>query len=864
VRARPIRVSLAASAALFAAAVVVPAAFLPAIAAASTATTWSAINPIDHHAPLGAGEPIAAVSCPTASLCVGAGFGDIATTTDPKALHGAASGWQVVDVDGSYPSVISDPTINAISCSSATLCVAVDSNGNVLTSRVPTGGIPAWKVKAADHGVDLLGVSCPSSGLCVAFGRGAGAQVTVTSTDPAKGAKAKWVAHTVSSFGSQGPNGISCPTTTLCVAAGSDNGGISAVWTSTDPTSAATATWTLHEVGSTVGSDFESVSCAGAAVCAAVGAIGQAATSTDASSGAGASWHDATITTDEIADVSCASSALCDAIDLTGNVFTSTNPANASPTWTEKASVLTGGDTISCLASFCIATGGMSKADSTTDPGDAASATWTTTGYTAASEIDGISCPSSSFCAAADSAGNVLTSTDPANKSATWKATNVNSGIATNPGGSYFLEDIACPSASLCVAVDNVGNVLTSTDPDSGSPTWTAAKADNAGGFTAITCPSPALCVAVDFDGNAVVSTHPTGGAGAWTTTSIDGDLLVHYESISCPSTRECFAGMDGGSVTVVHLSSGGSISSTSTTAIDEGISLVNGISCPTTSLCVAADSLGNIVESTKPAGPASGWKKVKVDIAGAANPANELDAISCSSRTHCVAVDAVGNAISASARKGSASGWKLVHADPLSALNAVSCPSSSLCVAVDDTGNEIVGHTGAAPLAIASAKLPSASAGKKYHKKLSATGGTGPYHWKKASGSLPAGLKLSAKGTISGTPHSAGAATFAVKVTDSAALPAVVKRTYKLTVHLGVHPTSLPHAKVGKAYHLKLSAKGGKRPYHWRKASGSLPAGLKLSAKGRISGKPHAVGTSKFTVKVTDSAKHSNDATKK
>src|SRR6202042_938541 len=100
VRARPIRVSLAASAALFAAAVVVPAAFLPAVAVASTATTWSAVNPIDHHAPLGAGEPIAVASCPTASLCVGAGYGDIATTTDPKALHGAASGWQVVDVDG--------------------------------------------------------------------------------------------------------------------------------------------------------------------------------------------------------------------------------------------------------------------------------------------------------------------------------------------------------------------------------------------------------------------------------------------------------------------------------------------------------------------------------------------------------------------------------------------------------------------------------------------------------------------------------------------------------------------------------------------------------------------------------------------
>jgi hypothetical protein len=272
----------------------------------------------------------------------------------------------------------------------------------------------------------------------------------------------------------------------------------------------------------------------------------------------------------------------------------------------------------------------------------------------------------------------------------------------------------------------------------------------------------------------------------------------------------------------------------------------------------------GSLVESAKPTGPASGWKKVKVDLAGAANPANELDAISCSSSTHCVAVDAVGNAISTGAPKGAASGWKVVHADPLGPLDSVSCPTASLCVAVDDTGNGIVGHTGAARLAISTAKLPSASAGTKYHKKLSATGGTGPYRWKKASGSLPAGLKLSAKGVISGKAHAAGSSAFTVKVTDSAKTPATVKRTYQLTVHLGVHPTSLRHAKVGMSYHVKLSAKGGKRPYRWKKASGSLPAGLKLSAKGTISGKPHAAGTSRFTVKVTDSAKHSNDATRK
>jgi hypothetical protein len=509
-------------------------------------------------------------------------------------------------------------------------------------------------------------------------------------------------------------------------------------------------------------------------------------------------------------------------------------------------------------------TGGGSKADSTTDPSDGATATWTTTGYTASSEIEGISCPTSSFCATADSAGNVSTSTDPGSKSATWQTTNVDNGIAVNPGGSYFLEGISCPSANLCVAVDSLGNVFTSTNPGSGSPTWAHAKVDNAGGFTAITCRSATLCVAVDFAGDAVVSTTPTGGVGAWTTTPIDGGLLVHYASVACPSATLCFAGQEGGAVTIVHLSAGGAVGTTSTVDIDLGINSLDGLACPTTSLCVAADSAGNIEVSTKPTGSASAWKRVKVDIAGDANPANVLTGISCSSATHCVAVDAAGNAVSTSAPTGAASGWKVVHADPFSGLNAVSCPTSSLCVAVDDTGNEIFGHTGAAGLAISTAKLPSATAGVKYHKTFSASGGTGPYHWKKASGSLPAGLTLSAKGTISGKPHAAGTSTFKVTVTDSAKKAATVSRTYKLTVHLAVHPTSLKAAKVGKAYHVRLAATGGKKPYHWKKTSGSLPAGLKLSAKGTISGKPTAAGTSTFTVTVTDSAKHANDGTKK
>ena len=69
------------------------------------------------------------------------------------------------------------------------------------------------------------------------------------------------------------------------------------------------------------------------------------------------------------------------------------------------------------------------------------------------------------------------------------------------------------------------------------------------------------------------------------------------------------------------------------------------------------------------------------------------------------------------------------------------------------------------------------------------------------------------------------------------------------------VTTTTLPNATTGTAYSQTLTAFGGTAPYSWSVTSGSLPAGLALSTAGVISGTPSSVGTSTFTVQVTDSA---------
>jgi len=73
----------------------------------------------------------------------------------------------------------------------------------------------------------------------------------------------------------------------------------------------------------------------------------------------------------------------------------------------------------------------------------------------------------------------------------------------------------------------------------------------------------------------------------------------------------------------------------------------------------------------------------------------------------------------------------------------------------------------------------------------------------------------------------------------------------------------SLPSAPIGQNYFVQLAAKGGTAPYTWALAptSAGLPAGLNISADGKITGVPTVpAAIYDFTVRITDSASKSRD----
>lgn len=153
----------------------------------------------------------------------------------------------------------------------------------------------------------------------------------------------------------------------------------------------------------------------------------------------------------------------------------------------------------------------------------------------------------------------------------------------------------------------------------------------------------------------------------------------------------------------------------------------------------------------------------------------------------------------------------------------------------------------------IVHAALTDAIAGDAYTQTL-ATGDARPGSWAVTSGSLPVGLGLNpSTGAIAGTPAGpAGSSTFTVTFTDADNLSAATDLVLKVLTKPSITTTTLPTAVAGDSYSQALS-NGDGRPGSWAITTGTLPAGLSLTA-GAITGTPTgAAGTANFTVTFTD-----------
>jgi len=322
---------------------------------------------------------------------------------------------------------------------------------------------------------------------------------------------------------------------------------------------------------------------------------------------------------------------------------------------------------VSCPTStFCVAADFNGDVVTSTNPTGGAGS-WTVQTTQALSSFDGVSCVGTSLCVAVDGGGGVTTSTNPASATPAWSQ-------AAPVDVNNFLNAVSCVSTTFCVAADSAGNVLISTNPTGGAPAWSVANVDGGQSILSMSCATTTLCVGGDSVGQIVASTNPTGGSGAWIVSLVD--INHQIAGMSCPSTTLCVGVDNAGNVLTSSAPAGGAVAWTVTNV--DSTNVLTGVSCNT--LCAAVDATGNVVTSSNPtAGP---WTVTSVDP-------RQLNAISCPTGL-CVAGDLIGNVITSTNPTGGAGAWTAAAVDGNDLLNAVSCASSALCVAGDASGNLI------------------------------------------------------------------------------------------------------------------------------------------------------------------------------
>lgn len=257
---------------------------------------------------------------------------------------------------------------------------------------------------------------------------------------------------------------------------------------------------------------------------------------------------------------------------------------------------------------------------------------------------------------------------------AAWPSGATATGALTS---ATLVYDISCPSTALCVAIDNRGDAVASSNPTSSRAMWRTSSIDGQVNLSGVGCTAAAACVAADSNGRVLVTQHAASTSPKWTTATAIG-LTGIPTDVSCGPALCAIVATAGVAITNASLAE----PAWHVTQIDgapPSPGSLSGISCPSGELCVAVDRGGRVLQSTDPTADAPNWS-APTQIDG-----NALTAVSCPTQSLCVATDAAGRALTTSDPTGPASGWRPlgVSSQPLTGL---SCPTASFCAAIDAT----------------------------------------------------------------------------------------------------------------------------------------------------------------------------------
>jgi hypothetical protein len=627
----------------------------------------------------------------------------VALTMVVATASARAAGWSVSPPVSVIAATSMPATLSAVSCPSATECVAVgsylDSSGKPDAGPlVEASNGSGWTVQSTPKvsGGGLMGVSCPSASECVAVGTIDRAGSSAPLAELWNGAS--WsVLPGASGPGSQGTlEGVSCSSSTSCMAVGA---GLMPSGASSDPAELWNgSTWTAEPLPA-----FSS--------------------------------RGTTLPVASLSGVSCVSSGVCDAVgyhstygDQGSEVVTAEWNGGAWSDREEAASIKTNGG-LSALS--CPAATECEAAGTEVEGWNGSAWSQQNGSLPAGGFLLGDSCASPTACGAVgDQTGNGDTANeifaDTFDGTAWTQAPIQTPRSASLPG----LTGISCTAATSCTAVGSdtdaagVSVPLVLTDNGSG---WTPATtpslsvADRSSSLTAVSCAAPGSCLAVGTDASGVLTLRSLAGHFSQQTAPNPGEgnhasnTMPAPASVACPTSRACLmvgsytnaAGNDDGFAERWNGTSW-SLQPTPMTDSDTSTSL-SAISCTSPVKCFAAGTqtvgVGEPMSATTSTLTeqltGSRWKYQSVqpltpgDGSGAEDAVDALVGISCSSSRHCTAVglaseDGGCNRCGTLAERFNGRRWTLQRHAQTDSLQSVACPTVKLCVAVGGAAAQV------------------------------------------------------------------------------------------------------------------------------------------------------------------------------
>jgi photosystem II stability/assembly factor-like uncharacterized protein len=597
------------------------------------------------------------------------GAGGVIDAGSPVA--GAAtptSSWSTQANDGPNIQVI------GVSCPTTSMCVAVGAAGDAYTTigsssaqsgaiEVTTDGGATWHAQAEPSGQGILqGVSCGSSSDCVAFGYTDSATAIYT-TDGG----AHWTADTLN----ERLSGVSCASGSQCVVVSE---GASPILVSAD----GGATWNPATVPA--GAGVQAVSCPSTTECVAVGPSSTNAPTMLTSSDGGRTWSSATPPSgvNSIIDsVSCGTPTTCIAIGPSAAAWSN----NGGQTWTATtlpSSVLAiYHASCSPSSTTCVATGISTAADGpiVLSSGNSGQSWAVGTLPSGTQATDGVACVTGTLCHVVGSATTQSGAAAPAflstvNSGVTWTNTTVPNGVAP-------LLSISCPTAMRCYAVSGLADLVTTGN---GGSSWSSlAPPTGLTSLQSIACSSASSCLVSGAAGSKELFATSNDGT-TWESRTLP-DVEYGIQSVVCAAPTSCVAG--GTSVIGTKLNP--QFVGQSAISMDGGVtwSVLPGdfepgaLSCVNTTTCAVSEndsfSTGFGIEYTYLNGAASG-----TDIS---QFADGIDGLSCVTSGVCDAVSAAG--IWHQTTDDGISWQALTLPSGVGSLAGVSCSSAASCTAV-------------------------------------------------------------------------------------------------------------------------------------------------------------------------------------